>query len=181
VSTITLTPAQLTRRLREDARGAPGALARGINLSMQRGRARLVHESPVDTGQYKNSWRVVKAGLTGTGGQLRNDSPMAGVIEMGARPHNVSREGVEALTLWVRRQLGGELRLNLRAQSPGGQARTVDYEAQIRQIVRGIVHKLREHGQVGRWVVRDNLELLSRYLREEVERAVEKFMDRPVK
>ncbi len=102
MSVIYLTAAELPRVLAAHEKTLPKAIQAGIRLAAERGRTHLMRQSPVDLGQYKNSWRVKE---TGAGPTIINDSPHAGIIELGARPHKVSREGIEALTAWVLRKL----------------------------------------------------------------------------
>lgn len=106
--------------------------------------------------------------LLGGNVDVINDAPHAGIVERGARPHSVSEDGRMALRLWVKRNLGAELRLNMREQF--GKVRRLDFEAQIDAIVWGICHKLRREGQKPRWIVRDRMPLLERMLKIEVER-----------
>ncbi len=56
-----------------------------------------------DRGQLKNSWKAEK---TDYGAVVFSDCPYAGIIEMGARPHPVSREGQEGIAEWAVRKLG---------------------------------------------------------------------------
>jgi len=178
VTSIALTPKQLTARLKQDAERYPAALKHGLRRGAHRGRALLVHESPVDTGQFKNAWKVRDTSGIGTNPQIHNDAPHAGIIERGARPHPVSQEGREAIRAWAKRVLGAELKLNMRAQ--GGRVKKVDFEAQLDAIVWGICAKLKREGQVGKFIVEQNLEKLARFAREEVERVLAAFFNRPI-
>lgn len=56
-----------------------------------------------DLGVYKNSHKFAR---TEDGAVTYNDAPHSGIVEEGARPHYVSREGVEALKRWCVRKLG---------------------------------------------------------------------------
>ena len=176
---LIFTPEQLARRLRQDAGRLPGVVARGLHRAAHRGRALLVSLSPVDTGQFKNAWRVLNRPPSLQPPSIHNAAPHAGIIERGARPHAVSAEGREALRRWVRRVLGAELKLNLRAQSPGGRVRTRDFEAQVESIVRGIVQKLARVGQKGHFLVEKNLDRLAEFARQEVEAALRLHFERP--
>ena len=179
MTTIVLTPKQLTARLKQDAAKFPGALKAGLRRGAQRGRTLLVHESPVDTGQFKNAWKVRDTSGVGSAPQIHNDAPHAGIIERGARPHPVNREGVEAIRAWVKRVLGAELRMNMRAQSSKGRVKKADVEAQIDSITWAIITKLKREGQVGKFIVEQNLEKLARFAREEVERTLAAVFNRP--
>lgn len=186
---VPLTPQQLAARLKRDAERLPHAVVLGIRAGAQRGRTLLVRRSPVYTGQFKNSWRVrsVPAGAV-----LSNDAPHAGIIECGARPHAVSRDGVEALREWVRRVMGGEVRLNLkeqgvkasrmvtrRAAGPGFtyRERVKSIDEAIEIIVWGIVRRLKAEGQKGLWIVKKHLDVMRGWLDIEVRRSVAAYFE----
>lgn len=100
-----------------------------------------------DRGIYKNSFRVVK----GPNGPLvENNSPHAPMVELGARPHKVSREGVEAIAAWVRRKLG------------------VKDSDEALGIAYAISKKIEQHGMEGRYVMRDALPHAKRFFDEEL-------------
>jgi hypothetical protein len=99
---IVIESSQLGARLRSDANELPGVIQRAMFSAAQRGKAFIVSKSPVDRGILKNAWRVVKMS---DGVMLINDQPYAGVMEQGARPFKISREGREALAAWVMRKL----------------------------------------------------------------------------
>mgnify|MGYP007070989117 CR=1 FL=1 len=128
------------------------------------------------TGHFKNAWRVrIRNGTV----QLENDDPIAGVIERGARPHAVSREGVEAIREWVRRKAiqfttsaagkvrwTGQTRGLTRAEADGEFAWLVD------EITWGIVNRIRRHGQKGTFIVQQSLPQLRTFAAAEMKRAV---------
>ena len=172
MASITLTPAQLTARLKQDAARFPAAIPVGLKRGAHRGRALLVSQSPVDTGQFKNAWRV-------DGTSVTNDAPHAGIIERGARPHTVNRAGVEAIKAWVRRVLGAKLKVTMRAQTGKARVSKDAFEAQIESVTWAIITKLKKEGQKGHFIVERNLETLARFAREEVERVLAAFFNRP--
>lgn len=136
------------------------AIRRGIRNGARGGRAVLVRRSPKDLGQLKNSWRDT-ASRPGTAtmttvAEVFNDAPYAGIVELGARPHPVSREGQLAILEWVQRHFRGE-----------------DEKAQ-RRIARAIVHKIRREGQRPTYFVRDSLGDLNALAAREVARAVDR-------
>lgn len=102
MTSISFEPNELGARLRADARNAPKSVLNAIVSSAHRGRALLVKESPVYRGILRNAWRVMKIR---NGAQLVNDQPYAGVVERGSRPFKISKAGIEALVLWVKRKL----------------------------------------------------------------------------
>jgi hypothetical protein len=161
MATRAISAKDLPKALREEARKVKGAIRSSQRVAAQRGKAHLIAETDrkgiTDRGQYKSSFKVRGQG---SGGEvvLENDSPIAGVIELGARPHPVSEEGREAIRAWVARKMLGI--------SAADAEDNLDVEA----ITRAIVEKIRRHGQDGRFVFRDALPTLNRFLREEVER-----------
>jgi hypothetical protein len=62
---------------------------------------------PVDRGLYRAGWR---AGKLGSGAYIENKTPIASIIEQGARAKNIriSRAMITALAAWVKRKgIGG--------------------------------------------------------------------------
>jgi hypothetical protein len=82
------------------------ALARGAMGGARRFAALLAdvydNEGITYQGILKNSVKAVKRGNSAA---VVVDAPHAGIIELGARPHPVSREGVEAIARWVTKKL----------------------------------------------------------------------------
>ncbi len=141
-------PALLLRIERE----VRAAIGRGILAGAERGRRVLVARTPEDQGLMQKSWEVLPQ--PGGGAVLRNDAPYAGVVEAGARPHPVSREGVENIRGWVERKLG-----------------LADREAE--SATWGIVNKLRRVGQKPTYFVRKSLPELGAAMAREVRLSVE--------
>jgi hypothetical protein len=79
-------------------------LRRGLRMGARGGRAVLVRRTPKDRGQLKAGWRskTFPEGKREVA-RVTNDAPYAGVVELGARPHQVSLEGRVAIAGWVRR------------------------------------------------------------------------------
>ena len=137
-------PDQLAGALRREMRQSKKLLKKAIKVGAARGRTHLVRKTPVDTGQMKNSW---KSGED----YIHNDAPHAGIVEGGARPHNVSPEGIESLIDWARRQLGMS-------------------EKDAKGIAWGIAKKLAREGQEGKFIVETALPKLKRMVKDEYER-----------
>jgi len=156
VSSFNITPDQLPAILRGHARRLPRAVHDGLVMAAQRGRALLVSKSPVDTGVYKNAWRVRHH--VGGGAELYNDAPHAGIIEAGARPHGVNAAGIAAITAWAMRKLGLG-------------------EKEARGVAFAVAAKLKKTGQKGLWIVRDNIPELLKYAQQEVARSVKRALD----
>lgn len=79
------------------------AIRRGAIRAAEFARARLVDASPTDMGQLRKSWVNKNPASAEALALVHNHAPHAGVIEHGARPHTVSREGVLAIYEWALR------------------------------------------------------------------------------
>ena len=188
---IEIKPSQLGAALRGEAAKVAGAIERGAMRAAHRGKGHLVRETErkgiTDMGQYKGSFEVKRrAAIEGTHSvvaEITNTAPMAGVIEVGARPHPVSKEGVEAIARWVQRKLGVEGReveaagpVRQRVHAPTGKVQRsrprsyLDISEEALQIANAIAWKIRHHGQQGRFVFAEALPQISAFFREEVER-----------
>jgi hypothetical protein len=102
MATVAIDFDKLGHRIRADAVGSPRAIKQALFSGAQRGKALLVKHSPVDRGQLRNAWRVLKFSA---GVSLSNDQPYAGIMERGARPFKMSKAGLEALIGWVKRKI----------------------------------------------------------------------------
>lgn len=119
------------------------AIVAGAKRGALKGERHIVPRTKVDRGDLRRSWRVIRRSVTrgsreSEAAQLINDAPHAGIIEGGARPHAVSREGVESIKGWVRRHFAED-------------------EQGVNRIAWGIVKKLKTRGQRATWFVRDEL------------------------
>lgn len=169
----------LARAMRREAKKVPRVLVVSGQRAAYRGKARLIAATDekriVDMGQFKNSFHVQK-GAHDLPAVLYNDAPMAGVIELGARPHPVSQEGIEAIAAWARRTMGLS---QVEVSGPvmkgsGGRkkfARGVQDDIAM-GIAISIARKIKAKGQEGRFVFHDELGTLRKYWREEFERAL---------
>lgn len=134
----------------------PAAIRSAAVVTAQRQRTDLVKRSPVDTGIFKNAWQVREER---TGAACRNSAPYAGIIERGARPHEVSPEGIQAIEAWAMRH-GHD-------------------EASAKRIARAVAQKLRTEGQRGLFLVRDALPQVRRWLAEETRAALRQVAENP--
>jgi hypothetical protein len=102
-----------------------------------------------DRGTYKNSFAVH---TTRTGASVTNNAPHAGIVELGARPHKVSREGIDSIQGWVKRKLG------------------IKDEAESRSIAWAIAKTIELEGQEPRYVMRDALPYARAFYNDELAR-----------
>lgn len=147
---VRVTPKELSARMQRLAQHGPEALRRGLTVGAHRGKAILVRRTPRNTGATANQWEVQ------TGPRevaIYNGAPHVGVLEAGARPHPVSREGIENLTRWA------QLVLGLGPKEAG-------------KVANAIAWKLRKYGQEPTYFVRDSMKEINRGLRAEIEREI---------
>lgn len=179
----------------------PKAVERGLVAAAHRARRLMVqrHSSgryPVYLGQMRAGWAVRR--VPG-GAEMYNDAPHAGIVEEGARPHKVSKEGREAIKRWVLKKLGASLSsianqeatARFRKLTKGaGRGRVGDavrtfakdmrqeaakssIERQADAITWGIVEKLRAEGQKGLFVLKKSMPEIEKYIGQEVDRALD--------
>lgn len=102
----------------------------------------------VDRGQFKNAWDSKPKSF---GAEIRNDAPYASFIERGTRPHWVP---LLPLALWVNRKFG----------KPKNAV----------QIARAIQKKIATEGTKPRFVMKDILPKIERYVKSQLREAVKK-------
>lgn len=180
MTTYVIRPEHLPGILRAHEKRFPAAVRKGALRAAHRGRTHLVSVSPVDQGAFKSAWRVARDAEGYP--MITNDAPYAGVIERGARPHPVSREGIENIKEWVKRKVLGGLTLAKYSAQQGrkvkrgsGSVSWVDREAE--SIAWAIAAKLKKEGQKGLYLVQNAVPLLADWTAVEVERAVREAID----
>ena len=143
------------------------AVKYGARAGAQRGRSHIVRKTPRDQGQLAASWKVNR-GSGDVLAELINDAPHISIVELGARPHKVSREGWLAIYEWVRRHFrGGEL-------GGGGSMRPRrdgSVDPAIASITWGIVKKIEKVGQKPTFFVLNELPTLRELMAAELDLA----------
>lgn len=174
MAVIPIRPEMLAAELRARMKQTPEVVNRGLRLGAERGRSRMVRITPRDLGQARNSWRVR---VVPKGSELVNDAPHIGILEKGARPHPVSREGIEALTRWALRKI--DLSSSKDVHGPvqrGKGGRSALVKSARQQMAEGVAHaiawKLRHHGQKPTYFIRNEMDRLTTYAKQEVDRVV---------
>lgn len=169
MSVIRVDMDRVSRRIARDHEYTMDQVVVALERAARKGKAHMVKQTPVDQGQLRNSWKV-------RGTLLMNDAPHAGIIERGARPHPVSREGVEAITRWVQRKLGidagGRLRDVRGRFVKTSKAARRQLKAEAQRAVWGIVNKLKREGQKPTWFVRSQLRTLTTFAAQEFNRII---------
>jgi len=116
---------------------------------------RLVKTSPVDTGQYANSWDV--AGVSGgpkDSVTIGNFAPHAPVIEFGARPFTPP---ITPLLAWAKRVLKDP------SQPP-------DYSPEVWALARGTQRKIAREGMAPRHIMQQNIPMILENIRREMKK-----------
>lgn len=174
---IKLRPEQLGVAIKATSTSMPKVVLNGIRVSAERARAHLVKNTPVDRGVAKNAWTVLPE-LRGA--RLVNHAPYIGILERGARPHDVSAEGWMAIFRWVLRHpaLIGSAKAAGQARSALSRGRSkasspVSWAVQqATEVTNAIVWKLKHEGQEGHWMVRDGMPLFKKWLAEDLNRMI---------
>jgi nucleoid-associated protein YgaU len=151
-------PSKLGSLLKQAGAAMPRVMRNASLGAARRGQALMPKKGPTDQGQLRNSWRVREVPDVA----LVNDAPHAGIVEAGARPHPVSREGIDALTGWAMRQLGVS-------------------EKEARGIAFAIAARMKTEGQEPTYFIRDSLAELRDFLRPEVVRQLERLFAGEIK
>lgn len=178
---ITIGIEQLPRELQRVEQRFEKALARGLRMGAERGRAIIVRRTPMDLGQLRASWKVKAHDMVA---ELINDAPHAGIVELGARPHKVNAEGWQAIYEWVRRhpELYGASRPRSRVSATTAQQAQLGafkgLDPEITSITWAIVKKIQKHGQKPTFFVRESLDVLEKALIKEVERQLARATSR---
>ncbi len=151
--------------LRAHARRVPELSHNASITAANRARTMLVRASPVYTGIFRNAWRVRLNPGKNQGATVENDAPHAGIIEKGARPHPVSREGIEALTLWAKRKLlhGASRAAAKRVSKKNRGSVTADIDAEAKRIAFAIAKKISQVGQKGLFLVEKRMGKFSKF------------------
>jgi hypothetical protein len=174
---IELELGQLPRILRKHGEEGGKAVARGAMRAAIHAQADLkAAKEPRDRGLFAAAWKIRSDAGTIV---LYNDAPYAGILEAGARPHGVSKEGQALIRAWVIRK--GVLMV---AGRGGREVRVTGrnanrYEKAIDDAVWAICAKIKAEGQKPLWVVKKRLPAFSKYLQDEIKEQIEKLLSDP--
>ena len=177
MSVISLKPGQVAGELKARARKTPGEITKAMMRSARRAQAMLVRRTPKDLGQAKAGWKVSQA-IKGTKGariDVYNDNPYVGILERGARPHPVSKEGVAMIHAWVWRN-----RMHFPSlKTAGGNAKTgKGAKAEALNIAYAIAAKIKREGQKPKYFVKDSIPELQKDFAVELNKQIEAYSKR---
>ena len=182
--TVQVDMAAMPGLLERHGKRSMDAVRKGLRSAARRSQALLVHRTPRDRGSAAAGWR--NSAHAGTGDVVAyclNTCPYIGILESGARPHAVSKEGQEAIYQWVLRvlRLVGTKREGFavvhNAEPMAGtrmrKITSIDKGEQLaRSITFLICRKIRLKGQKPHYFVKNSLDELAAGAREEVERCL---------
>ena len=100
---IKLNAAELPDALRKEGTRIQGAIKTAAKAAALKLKTYLVRETDRLGITYQGTY---KGGFRATENSVVNDAPHAGIVELGARPHKVSKEGREAIKRWAMIKLG---------------------------------------------------------------------------
>ena len=182
----TVRPQDIGNVLAKHSQKQRAAMVRGLRSGARFGRTLLVSRTPKDRGMAKLAWKTIFYGDSGVVAENLNSAPYAGILEAGARPHGVSKEGQEAIFQWVLRNLravgdskAGYAAVHVNELNAGQRRRRLGNIDKGEQLARSITflicRKIRLKGQKPHWFVKNSMDELSRQAREEVERCLKEI------
>jgi hypothetical protein len=180
---VKVTPGTIRKTIRANGAVTRAVLTEAARIATKRAVTELKRISPYSDGVFRAAWHTTERGMS-----LTNDSPYAAVIERGARPHGVNKEGVERIREWVRKTitrvpaLRGPGRGKMgpkqlvsrplsRADASGAFAHWVD------DITWGVVNKIKREGSKPHWLVRRNLDRFKQWAFEEFHKRFQKRLE----
>lgn len=140
--------------IKELGDGAKVALRKGSVRAAERARARLVEASPVDQGQLRKSWLNAQPADPASLALVHNHAPHASVIENGADPHPVSREGILSIYAWAMRHRMGNGKITASGANAG-------LDTGALGVAYAIANKIAREGQEPTYFVRNLLPVLT--------------------
>lgn len=185
---IRTTPRGVAKAIKAHSKRTKMAIVDGATAGAHRARAIIVSETPVDQGELKASWKVRNPLLRSTGigrtfelAVVQSDATHAGIIEAGARPHPVSREGLENIYQWVRRNFRIQGKGRKKRARFGGKGQRVrpgrfGSNPELTAITNAIAWKLRRRGQKGRFIVKRNMRKFTRITAGEIDSRMKKAL-----
>ena len=111
---FTINASQLPAAWQNEIKRNLRATISGLRETAQEARTIVARQGPVDNGIFAGAWDVVNIA---NGAELRNDTPYAGIIEEGSRPHMPPRGPIRE---WVIRKIKdiGEYRQSIGEEAP---------------------------------------------------------------
>lgn len=149
---IKIAPDELASALRKEGMRIREAVIKAAKAAALRLKAYLVRQTDKLGITYQG---VYKGGFRATDNSVVNTAPHAGLVELGARPHKVSKEGRESIKKWAMIKLGLS-------------------EAEAESASWGIAKTIEMVGQEGYYVMRDAVPMAVKFYKDELTRILQK-------
>jgi len=140
----------LSKELKEFSKKSLKEQQTAVTSGLLRSIPMLVQDSPVDTGEYANSWDIT---LSEKSAILGNFAPHASIIEKGARPF---KPPIGPLLAWAKRVL----------KSP---SQPPKYDSQVWGLAVGVQKKIQAQGMMPRNVLEKAIPKIIENIRKEFE------------
>jgi len=132
----------------------------GVLLGLYRSMPELVKSSPVDTGQYASSWRILPMRDRVVVG---NFAPHAPFIEYGVRPMAPHKPPIGPLLAWAKRVLEDPV-------TPRDPNDPNDYSEEVRALAFATQKKISEQGIEPKRVMQNAIPMMMENIKKELER-----------
>lgn len=149
---IKIEPGDLSKMLRGEGERVREAIKLATKAAALKLKTYLVRQTDKLGITYQG---VYKGGFRATDNSVVNDAPHAGIVEMGARPHKVSKEGREAIKRWAMIKLGLA-------------------EPEAEEASWGIAKTIEMVGQEGYHVMRDAVPMAVEFFKQELTRILKR-------
>lgn len=166
-------PKDLPKALERQGNALRAAVLKGLRMGAQRGMGviadRIAHAkpfAPVNTGQYRRSWRVER---TPTGATLGSDAPYSPIIELGRRP-GAAGPPIGPIREWVYRKFRVSKGWKAKPRNPDKAHAQANEIESMAWAIRNAIHK---HGTKPRLIMSGAQGKLAAIAEEEIRKAIE--------
>lgn len=163
MTTKTVTLRQFGTEFRRDFRNMAIDVERGLTRAALRGVAPVATDTPSMDGTARAGWAVRRSPH---GAELYNDTPHAGILEEGSRPH---MPPIMPILRWVVGKWGADLE--------GGKKNIESLEdasKEARSVAWGVAKQIAREGTKANHMVLDNLDTLAGFAKDEVEKILKR-------
>ncbi len=101
---VTMFASQVSLQIKKDVEGGRKTVRKAVHNTAEVARNILSRSAPVGWGELKASLRLQKQTSKTELAQVTADAPYAGIIERGARPHPVSKDGRDLIARWAKKK-----------------------------------------------------------------------------
>lgn len=151
MATIQVNLKELAAALKAEPQRQLPQIKKAVRIGLLSSIPELVKKSPVDTGQYANSWDFQETEVSMI---LGNFAPHAAIIEFGSRPFSPP---IKPLLAWAKRVLKDP------SQPP-------DYSPEVRGLAYAVRAKIQKEGMKPRSILRKELPNIAERIKREFKR-----------